>query len=68
MPQCCAVPFCSERKGGHKFPKDKTLSKHWLIAIRRVKYIPSQQSRICKIHFKPDDYELHTNSFSEIRK
>lgn len=36
MPQCCTAPCRSEQKGMHKFPKDKTVSKPWLVAIRRV--------------------------------
>ncbi|CAG5003469.1 unnamed protein product [Parnassius apollo] len=40
------------------FPKDKTVSKQWLIAIRRDNYTPSKHSRVCKKHFNPDDYAL----------
>lgn len=60
MPQCCAVPFCSEKKGGHKFPKDKTVSKQWLAAIRRDNYTPSKHSRVCKKHFNPVKKEKHS--------
>ena len=68
MPQCCAVPFCSEKKGGHKFPKDKTVSKQWLAAIRRDNYTPSKHSRVCKKHFNPDDYALPKEPSTENRK
>ncbi|CAG5019709.1 unnamed protein product [Parnassius apollo] len=40
------------------FPKDKTVSKQWLIAIRRDNYTPSKHSCVCKKHFNPDDYAL----------
>ncbi|CAG5059013.1 unnamed protein product [Parnassius apollo] len=34
MPQCCAVPMCANKKGGHKFPtEDKNRLKQWLVAI-----------------------------------
>lgn len=57
MPQCCAVPFCSETRGGHKFPCNPERLQKWLNAIGRKDYVPSKHARVCKKHFKPEDYE-----------
>ncbi|CAG9109153.1 unnamed protein product [Plutella xylostella] len=65
MPQCCAVPLCSERKGGHMFPRDKTVLEQWLVAIRRKNYCPTKHSRVCKKHFNPEDYVLPKESYTE---
>lgn len=69
MPQCCAVPMCANKTGGHKFPmRDKSRLKQWLVAVRRDKFTPSQNSRVCKNHFTADDYELPKDSVLEKRK
>ena len=57
MVTCCCVPGCSKRSSGHKFPKDKSLWKQWLHAIRRAKFKPSEFSRICSDHFKSEDFD-----------
>ena len=59
MPTCCCVPNCSNR-GGHVFPTDDERRKKWIIAIKRDKWNPTQTSRVCKAHFKKDDYISHT--------
>ncbi|CAB3245397.1 unnamed protein product [Arctia plantaginis] len=62
MPSTCVVPFCSERSGGHKFPRDKILREKWILAIRRVNFQPSEYSKVCKKHFKKEDYRLPKES------
>ncbi|CAK1585392.1 unnamed protein product [Parnassius mnemosyne] len=62
MPQCCAVPYCSSAKGGHRFPCDKSRLKKWIIAIRRQNFIPSKHSVVCKDHFTSEDYTLPKDS------
>nr|XP_049693818.1 uncharacterized protein LOC126054061 [Helicoverpa armigera] len=65
MPQCCAVPMCANKKGGHKFPtKDKSRLKQWLVAIRRD-FTPTKNSLVCKSHFTEDDYQLPKDSVLE---
>ncbi|KAL0859600.1 hypothetical protein ABMA27_010732 [Loxostege sticticalis] len=66
MPQCCAVPMCANKTGGHKFPiADKSRLKQWLVAIRRHKFTPSKNSLVCKSHFTADDYQLPKDSVLE---
>ncbi|CAG5045034.1 unnamed protein product [Parnassius apollo] len=66
MPQCCAVPMCANKKGGHKFPtEDKNRLKQWLVAIRRDKFTPTKNSLVCKSHFTKDDYQLPKDSVLE---
>ena len=59
MPTGCCVPYCSNR-GGHAFPSDNERRKKWIIAIKRDKWIPKISSRVCKAHFKEEDYTTQT--------
>lgn len=68
MPQYCAVPMCTEKKRGHKFPRDEAVAKQWLVAIRRETYIPSKYARVCYKHFMPDDYAVHKEPTTDNRK
>ena len=55
MPTCCSVPECSNR-GGVTFPKDPTVKKKWVVAMRRDKWTPKTFSIICHSHFQASDY------------
>lgn len=68
MPQCCVVPLCSSTTLGHRFPRDEKLQKKWIIAIRRDKFKPTINSRICKQHFTESDYVMPQESFVMNRK
>ena len=47
------IKFCISR-----FPlKNEQLLKQWVVAIRRVGFHPTANSRICSDHFTTDDYE-----------
>ena len=61
MPTLCCVPNCS-RRGGHQFPKEPNLRKLWIIAVRRGEpgWEPSVSTKVCAVHFSPEDYETHT--------
>ena len=54
---CCCVPLCSNRTGGHFFPKEAGLRKLWLCAIKRDKFVPNSRSFVCYKHFKESDYQ-----------
>ena len=41
----------------HKFPQDPTLSVKWITAMKREGYKPTNYSRICSVHFNPEDFE-----------
>ena len=58
MPTHCCVPGCYE-KGGHSFPKNETLRKQWIIAIKRDvgRYFQiTRTTVVCHKHFTPADY------------
>ncbi len=63
MPSTCSVPKCSQR-GGFKFPDDKELNLAWRLAIKRVEsnsrrlWTPNKHSRVCALHFKPEDFRV----------
>jgi len=48
---------CHARQTGHRFPTNPERLKKWLIAIRREHFTPTKNSRVCKNHFRPQDYE-----------
>ncbi|XP_050555176.1 uncharacterized protein LOC118280709 [Spodoptera frugiperda] len=51
----CSVPSCSNT-ANHSFPKNLTLRKRWLKAIRRTDFVPKNGARICCNHFQDTDY------------
>ena len=63
MPTTCAVPGCDGADHGrYQFPKDPELNHKWRIAIKREvsesqPWKPSEYSRVCGAHFKPDDFK-----------
>jgi len=57
----CCVPLCNGR-GGHKFPKEKTLRKKWLAAIKRDKWMPTDATVVCHRHFKSSNYQVENSS------
>ena len=55
----CCIPLC-KNKGGHLFPKDKTLMSKWIQAINRKNWKPSSSSVVCKDHFHTTEYVKET--------
>lgn len=66
MPAYCCVPQCTNANAAHRFPRDETLRKVWILAIKRQDpdtkrpWQPSQYSRVCKEHFSNSDYKETT--------
>ncbi|CAN7947862.1 unnamed protein product [Ixodes pacificus] len=59
---CCAVGCnnTTEKRSNvtfHSFPTDKSTRKKWVLAVRRERWLPSKNSRICSDHFSPDCYD-----------
>ena len=60
----CVVSKCKNR-GGHGFPRDKSLRKAWMNRIRRESsWAPSKHSKVCHEHFTDEDY-LQSTVFGE---
>ncbi|KAF7220366.1 THAP domain-containing protein 6 [Nothobranchius furzeri] len=66
MPVSCAAYGCKNRrtplsKGQgvtfHQFPKDVTLRKAWILAVRRRDFKPSRKTVLCSSHFKEKDFD-----------
>lgn len=63
MPSWCQVPKCWGNKPSgarpkrwmFSFPEDEELSRAWLRAIRKEDYTPNNSSRVCELHFRPED-------------
>ena len=64
MPSSCVVPGCGGL-GGYRFPKDPELNTKWRIAVKKQVstpgseelWKPSDSSRVCHSHFKPEDFK-----------
>ncbi|CAM1154304.1 Uncharacterised protein r2_g4268 [Pycnogonum litorale] len=62
MPTYCCVPSCTNKIGGHLFPKDTQMKKKWSTAIKRYDTLtktlwkPKSTSVVCREHFIPEDY------------
>lgn len=54
MTRCAAIDC--KNIGIHLFPKDPKRRKLWEIALRRKNWKPTDTSRLCRVHFKLEDY------------
>ncbi|KAG0421360.1 hypothetical protein HPB47_002746 [Ixodes persulcatus] len=63
MPTLCAAVGClniSQRGSPfhfNRFSSDPRISKQWVSAMKRDKYVPSKRSVLCSAHFPEDMYE-----------
>ncbi|KAA0199446.1 Transcriptional repressor p66-beta [Fasciolopsis buskii] len=68
MPQCCFAGCHNRTDDGRglsffRFPRrDVTRTECWVQACGRHAFVPSQHSRVCSQHFKPDDFERDIRS------
>ncbi|CAH1406774.1 unnamed protein product [Nezara viridula] len=58
----CAVGICKNSGkcpniSFHRFPRDKKLRKIWILKCRREDQFNPDSSRICSVHFKPEEFE-----------
>ena len=69
MPNRCVVRGC-DKTGGFSFPTDPEVSLQWRLAVRRQEasesaspgpertlWKPSEHSKVCSSHFKPEDFK-----------
>ncbi|XP_037567456.1 uncharacterized protein LOC119448024 [Dermacentor silvarum] len=68
MPTHCCVPWCKQRGpkdpdgnkvSYHRFPRDATLYKKWIIAIKRDEgkfFNVTKCTKVCSRHFLPSDF------------
>uniref|UniRef100_A0A8C2DYJ4 THAP domain-containing protein 1 n=1 Tax=Cyprinus carpio TaxID=7962 RepID=A0A8C2DYJ4_CYPCA len=58
----CCVPLCvvSARYNStvsfHSFPVEEDLRKKWIIQIRRDDFQVNKNTKVCSVHFRPDDF------------
>lgn len=67
----CAAPGCNtgynnvipEGVSLHNFPKDESLLKRWIAAIRRQDYTPGKTAKVCSLHFHESDFvQIYTDT------
>ena len=61
MPYCAVVGCNSGAKGSpnvrtHAFPPGERLRKKWKDQVNRIGFEPNENSRVCSLHFKEEDY------------
>ncbi|XP_022519890.2 uncharacterized protein LOC111190408 [Astyanax mexicanus] len=60
----CCVPLCTSSSrynaeiSFHKFPVDAAVRAKWLTKIRRDKFTPTVNTRVCGRHFQPGDFAV----------
>ncbi len=58
----CSVPLCSVSSrynscaSFHSFPVKKEIRKKWIVNIRRINFQVTKHTKVCSVHFKPDDF------------
>ena len=74
--KCCAINCRSGYTGENKDPDvtfhsfplhDKQLLQGWLKRIARKDFTPTKYSRLCSLHFKPEDFVKESND-QQIRR
>ena len=65
MAVTCAVENC-KNKVKYKFPKNETIKKNWLHAIKRPDFQPRSMDGLCGDHFLPHDQLSKESSFGGI--
>ena len=68
----CRLGYTGENKDPdvtfHSFPlHDKQLLQRWLKRIARKDFTPTKLSRMCSLHFKPEDFVTESND-QQIRR
>ncbi len=58
----CSVPLCSVSSrynscaSFHSFPVKEEIRKKWILNIRRINFQITKHTKVCSVHFKPDDF------------
>ncbi len=58
----CIVPLCSVSSrynscaSFHSFPVKEEIRKKWIVNIRRINFQFTKHTKVCSVHFKPDDF------------
>ncbi|XP_073702352.1 uncharacterized protein [Garra rufa] len=58
----CCVPLCvvsaiyNSTLSFHSFPVEKDLRKKWIVQIRRDDFQVNKNTKVCSVHFRPDDF------------
>ncbi|XP_066966382.1 uncharacterized protein [Macrobrachium rosenbergii] len=71
MPYKCCVPKCNgnyvtgPKVHCFSFPKNEEERKKWTIAIHRENFTANEHSKVCELHFKPEDIRKDTSAVDE---
>ena len=52
----------------HRFPKDPDRHKAWIVALRRDKFKPNDESRLCSVHFTQNDFDTNSAQRKILKK
>nr|CAH7765653.1 unnamed protein product [Callosobruchus chinensis] len=71
MPYKCCVPGCrgnyakGERVHVFSFPTDTELWKRWISTVHRENFLPTQNSRVCHLHFEKNNILWESSFYDE---
>lgn len=69
MPNRCVVPNCrgnyrlGPKVSSFSFPKANELLSIWIRAIKRENFVPTKHSKVCELHFRPEDIKRESSAF-----
>ena len=78
MGKKCCVPGCKsgydsvkperEKVSFFMFPMDTDIRNEWIQKIQRPDWEPTQNSTICSLHFKENDFQIYSQDLQTRRK
>lgn len=68
VPRCTSSYLYSSELSFHLFPVDAAVRAKWLAKIRRDKFSPTPNSRVCSRHFQSGDFVVTPAGLKRLRK
>ncbi|XP_076812534.1 uncharacterized protein LOC143459323 [Clavelina lepadiformis] len=68
---CCAAMYCSNNQKNSKlyrFPRDELRRRQWAINCGRPKWRPTENSKLCEVHFEESDFKFLNYSGRKVLK
>uniref|UniRef100_A0A3Q1FKD8 THAP domain-containing protein 1 n=1 Tax=Acanthochromis polyacanthus TaxID=80966 RepID=A0A3Q1FKD8_9TELE len=68
VPLCTVSSRCNSEVSFHSFPVDSVVRAQWLQKIRRDNFTPTKSTRVCRRHFKPDEFYVTAGGLRKLKK
>lgn len=70
MPGCSAVDCANSTANGFKlyrFPKDPLRRKEWAVKVKRDKWVPNDNSKLCEAHFDEEQFHMKVGGSKKLK-